>query len=48
MTCGINRFCERCPGEAYKEHGDLTRAASADCRVAAAYAAVWGADSGET
>ena len=47
MRCERNTFCDRCPGEAFLEHGDMTLPASADCRVAAAHAAVWGADNGE-
>jgi radical SAM protein with 4Fe4S-binding SPASM domain len=47
LACRINRFCERCPGDALQEHGDLTRPASADCRTAAAYAALWEAGNGE-
>lgn len=46
MACGLNRYCTRCPGEAYKEHGDFTRESSVDCRVAAAYAAAWEAEHG--
>jgi radical SAM protein with 4Fe4S-binding SPASM domain len=41
MTCENNGFCERCPGEAYLEHGEFARPATVDCRIAEAYAAIW-------
>jgi MoaA/NifB/PqqE/SkfB family radical SAM enzyme len=47
MGCELNTFCDRCPGEAYLEHGDMTLPASADCRLAAAHAALWKAGNGE-
>jgi radical SAM protein with 4Fe4S-binding SPASM domain len=41
MTCEFIRFCERCPGEAYLEHGDLARPSAGDCVVARACADIW-------
>jgi len=41
MACEYRRFCERCPGEAYLEHGEFARPATVDCGIAEAYAAIW-------
>jgi radical SAM protein with 4Fe4S-binding SPASM domain len=40
-ACETSRFCQRCPGEAFQEHGDLAREATIDCAMAEAYARIW-------
>jgi radical SAM protein with 4Fe4S-binding SPASM domain len=40
-TCELGRFCQRCPGEAFQEHGDLARESAIDCAMAAAHARIW-------
>ncbi len=41
MSCKLNRYCLRCPGDALLEHSDLHRESSLDCRMAKAYAKFW-------
>lgn len=40
-TCEFGRFCQRCPGEAFQEHGDLARESTIDCAMAEAHARIW-------
>jgi radical SAM protein with 4Fe4S-binding SPASM domain len=46
-TCGISRFCQRCPGEALQEHGSLARESTIDCAMAEAYARIWAETHGD-
>jgi radical SAM protein with 4Fe4S-binding SPASM domain len=47
MTCADNRFCQRCPGEALKEHGDPRSVATVDCAVARAFATIWASEASD-
>ncbi len=47
MACEENRFCQRCPGEAFKEHGSFTAPATVDCEVARAHARIWRENGGD-
>jgi len=46
-TCGISRFCQRCPGEALQEHGSLARESTIDCAMADAHARIWAETHGD-